>query len=64
LSVIAPHGTTPVVPRIVVSSPAGDFQTPRLLSSLAKIPATNPLGGEPHVEGVPVTGSVVWRYGK
>ena len=56
-SVSAPHGTTPVVPRIVVSSPAGDFQTPRLLSSCAKIPATKPLGGE--VAAAPVTGSVV-----
>ena len=57
-----PHGTTPVVPLIVVSSPAGDFQTPRFESSLAKIPATKPPGGA--FVAAPVTRSVVWRYGK
>ena len=32
-SVMIPFGSTPVVPRSAVSMPAGDFQTPRALSS-------------------------------
>ena len=35
LSVITPVGTTPRLPFRTVSSPAGDFQTPRAASSLA-----------------------------
>src|SRR5579859_6700554 len=60
-SVIAPAPTTPVVPVSTVSIPAGDFHTPRALSSCPYMPATKPLGGA--VDGAPVSGSAVLSQG-
>ena len=62
MSVIRPHATTPLVPLIVVSRPAGALPTLHEASSRANIPATKPLGGE--TNRCCVSGSMVSRYGK